>query len=153
MSNTIQITGRAVADAELRWTPNGKAVTTFRLADDYGHRDRASNEWVKDGTTFLPVEVWEHLAEECAEKVRKGVLVTVIGRLRQREYEDRDGNKRSVYEVKDVQDVALPLPKWKPREQQGSGGQYQRPSQQQDDPWGSAPAGGAFGGSDQGVPF
>ncbi|CAM3430094.1 single-stranded DNA-binding protein [Tsukamurella hominis] len=145
MTNTITIEGRATAPAELRFVAStGKAVATFTVADDYGHRDRQTNEWIKDGVTFLRVEVWDYLAEACAEKIGKGTKVTVTGALRQREYE-HNGEKRTAYEIKNVSQVALPLDRFKPREQQGSGGQYQRPSQQQDDPWGSAPAGGSFG--------
>ncbi|TWS25377.1 single-stranded DNA-binding protein [Tsukamurella sputi] len=151
MSNTITIEGRATAPAELRFVAStGKAVATFTVADDYGHRDRQTNEWIKDGVTFLRVEVWDYLAEACAEKIGKGTKVTVTGALRQREYE-HNGEKRTAYEIKNVSQVALPLDRFKPREQQGSGGQYQRPSQQ-DDPWGSAPA-GDFGSSDSNIPF
>lgn len=146
MSNTITITGRAVADATLKFTPSGKAVAQFRIADDYGSKDQ-SGQWQKKGTTYLTVDVWDHLAEECAEKVRKGVLVSVTGQLQQRDFE-HNGEKRSSFEVRNVSQVAIPLPRFKPKGEQPGDGRYQRPSQQQDDPWGSAPAGGAFGGSD-----
>lgn len=150
MSNTIQITGRAVADATLKFTPSGKAVAQFRIADDYGSKDQ-SGQWQKKGTTYLTVEAWDHLAEECAEKVRKGVLVSVTGQLQQREYE-HNGEKRQAYEIKNVSQIALPLPRFKPKGEPTGDGRYQRPAQQQDDPWGSAPA-SDFGGSNDPAPF
>lgn len=139
MSNQITLTGRLTADPELRFTPNGKAVAIFTVADDYGHRDRSTNEWVKDGSTFLPVEVWGHHAESCTENLRKGQRVVVVGEVRQRSYETREGEKRHVYEVKNVSEVGQALDKWQPR---GAvdGGRRAPASKQQDDPWGSAPA-------------
>lgn len=151
MSNTITITGRATADADLRFLANGKPVSTFTVADDFGSKDRQTGEWIKKGTTFLRVEAWDHLAEECAEKVRKGVLVSVTGQLQQREYE-HNGEKRQAYEIKNVSQIALPLPRFKPKGEPTGDGRYQRPAQQQDDPWGSAPA-SDFGGSNDPAPF
>lgn len=139
MSNTIYMTGRATGDFELRWTSAGKAVGTMSLA--MNHRKKVNGEWVDDGATFLRVTVWDHQAEECADRITKGTLVTVSGELRQRDWE-KDGEKRTSFEVT-ARDVSIPVPKYAPRGQgdfsQQSGG-FQRPSQQPvDDPWGSAP--------------
>lgn len=136
MANSITLNGRLTADPELRFTSNGKPVATFTVADDYGHRDRNTKEWVKDGTTFLSVEVWDHLAEECSEKLSKGQAVVVVGEVRQRQYETRDGEKRSAFEVKNVSAVGPLLRRYPPK-----GFQSSPPPQSQDvaDPWGEAP--------------
>lgn len=134
--NTITITGNTTSEPELRYTAKGTAVAGFTVADNHRKKDQ-SGQWVDDGATFLRVNVWEHLAEACAEKIGKGTRVTVTGVLKQREYETREGEKRTVYEIT-AQEVAIPLPKFPPRD---SGGYQQRqPAGQQDDPWGSAPA-------------
>lgn len=137
MSNTITVTGNATAAPELRHTAKGTAVAGFTVADNHRKKDQ-SGQWVDDGATFLRVNVWEHLAEACAEKIGKGTRVTVTGVLKQREYETREGEKRTVYEIT-AQDVSIPLPKFPPRD---SSGYQQRPSagqQPQSDPWGAAP--------------
>lgn len=148
MSNTIMVTGRVTADPELRFTANGKAVASFTVADNHRKKDQ-SGQWVDDGVTFLRVNAWDHLAEECAEKITKGTTVTVTGQLRQRDWETKDGEKRSSFEIR-VDDVAITLQKFRPRESSGSfaekSGGFQRPSQP-DDPWGSAPA------ESDGIPF
>lgn len=140
MANLITLTGRLVADPELRFTKAGKPVCTFTLADDYGHRDRNTNEWVKDGSTFLRVEVWGHHAEQCTEHLRKGQRTIVVGEIRQRDWQTDAGEKRQAFEVKNVSEVGPALDKWAPRGQQSGGhGQQQAQRQPQDDPWGSAP--------------
>lgn len=154
MSNTITITGRATAEPDLKYTASGKAVCSFTVADNHRKKNPAG-EWVDDGVTFLRVNAWEHLAEECAEKITKGATVTVTGSLRQRDYETREGEKRSSFEVQ-VSEAALTLPRFAPREGGMSSGRFQRPSQQaqpQDDPWGSAPQQQAFAPSNEEPPF
>ena len=157
MSNTITITGRATAEPELKYTASGKAVCSFTVADNHRKKDQ-SGQWVDDGATFLRVNAWEHLAEECAEKITKGATVTVTGSLRQRDYETREGEKRSSFEVQ-VSEVALTLPRFAPREGGMSSGRFQRQSQQQqaqqpqEDPWGSAPAFGGDQDADSAPPF
>ena len=108
-----------------------------------------------DGTTWWRVSVWNHLAEQCAEKIARGMRVTVSGTAKLREYE-KDGQTRASLEVT-AQDVSLPLPKFAPRGdgdvRSASGGQFSRPSQA-DDPWGSAPQqSSAFAPADSEPPF
>ena len=99
MAIQIPFTGNLVADPELRFTPNGSAAANFRVASNERTLDRDTNEW-KDGvTTYLTVNVWRGLAENVSETLKKGDQVVVIGRLKQREFETRDREKRTVYEV------------------------------------------------------
>ena len=102
---SIQITGNVVDDPEIRFTPSGKAVANFRVAASQRKKTEAGG-WVDGDSCFLTVNAWEEKAEAIAEQVQKGSKVVVTGTLRQRDYEDRDGNKRYVYEVQ-AYDVAL----------------------------------------------
>ena len=96
---SITIVGNLVGDPELRFTPSGQAVATFRIASTPRFLDKGSNEW-KDGEgLFLSVNVWRQMAENCAESLTKGSRVIVQGRLKQRSYETREGEKRTVYEI------------------------------------------------------
>jgi len=96
---TITIVGNLVSDPELRFTASGQAVTTFRVASTPRFLDKQSNEW-KDGEgLFLSVNAWRQLAENVAESLSKGSRVIVQGRLKQRSYETREGEKRTVYEI------------------------------------------------------
>ena len=101
----ITMTGNVVDDPELRFTPSGKAVVNFRVASSQRKKTEAGG-WVDGDTCFLTVNAWEQQAEAIAEQLQRGSKVVVTGTLRQRDYEDRDGNKRSVYEVQ-AYDVAL----------------------------------------------
>lgn len=109
---TITIVGRAVQDCELRFTSSGKAVAEINLADN--HRKRDGDEWVDDGTTFYRVTAWDHLAQECADKIRSGERVIIVGDLRNREYE-KDGEKRRSLEIR-AYEVAPLLDKYPPRD-------------------------------------
>ena len=96
---SITIVGNLVGDPELRFTPSGQAVATFRIASTPRFLDKGTNEW-KDGEgLFLSVNVWRQMAENCAESLTKGSRVIVQGRLKQRSYETREGEKRTVYEI------------------------------------------------------
>lgn len=101
----ITMTGNVVDDPELRFTPSGKAVVNFRVAASQRKKTEAGG-WVDGDSCFLTVNAWEQQAEAIAEQVQRGTKVVVTGTLRQRDYEDRDGNKRHVYEVQ-AYDVAL----------------------------------------------
>lgn len=101
----ITMTGNVVDDPELRFTPSGKAVVNFRVAASQRKKTEAGG-WVDGDSCFLTVNAWEQQAEAIAEQLQRGSKVVVTGTLRQRDYEDRDGNKRSVYEVQ-AYDVAL----------------------------------------------
>ncbi|MFE9340845.1 single-stranded DNA-binding protein [Streptomyces sp. NPDC007063] len=96
---TLTIVGNVVADPELRFTPSGAAVANFRIASTPRHFDRQTNEWKDGDPLFLGVSAWRQLGENVAESIQKGARVIVVGRLQQRQYEDREGNKRSSYEI------------------------------------------------------
>lgn len=145
MSNTMSMKGRAGSDGELRFTPSGQAACSFSVADTPRKKDQ-SGQWVDAGPTLWQrVQVWGPEAEKAAEEVRKGSLVTVSGRVKADEWQDKQtGETRKSTTL--VADVVYVHP---PKEQQGQqfGGQQQGGfQQQQTDPWGSAPAQQAFGG-------
>jgi single-strand DNA-binding protein len=96
---TITIIGNLVGDPELRYTPTGQAVATFRVASTPRYMDRATNEWKDGDSLFLSCNVWRQAAENVAESLQRGMRVIVSGRLRQRSYETKEGEKRTVYEV------------------------------------------------------
>ena len=96
---TITIIGNLVGDPELRYTPTGQAVATFRVASTPRFMDRATNEWKDGDSLFLSCNVWRQAAENVAESLQRGMRVIVSGRLRQRSYETKEGEKRTVYEV------------------------------------------------------
>lgn len=96
---TITLVGNLVDDPELRFTPSGVAVAKFRIASTPRTYDRTTNAW-KDGEgLFLTCNVWREMGEHAAETLQRGLRVIVQGRLRQRSYETKEGEKRTVYEV------------------------------------------------------
>ncbi len=107
-SASITIIGNAVEDPELRFTPSGAAVATFRIASTPRHLDKTANTWTDGETTFLTVTQWRGAAENLAETVRKGMRLCVVGRLQQRSYETKEGEKRTVFEVQ-ADEVAVSL--------------------------------------------
>jgi single-strand DNA-binding protein len=100
----VTITGNLTSDPELRFTPNGLAVASFTVASTTSAFDKASNEWKDGDTLFLRCSVWRQYAENVAESLTKGTRVIVTGRLKQRSYETKEGEKRTVVEM-DVDDV------------------------------------------------
>src|ERR1700757_1153806 len=104
----ITIVGNLVADPELRFTSSGQPVATFRVAATPRIRDAATNEWKDGDSLFLTCNVWRQAAENVAESLQRGMRVIVYGRLRQRSYETKEGEKRTVYEV-EVDDVGPSL--------------------------------------------
>src|ERR1700756_1119219 len=104
----ITIVGNLVADPELRFTSSGQPVATFRVASTPRIRDAATNEWKDGDSLFLTCNVWRQAAENVAESLQRGMRVIVSGRLRQRQYETKEGEKRTVYEV-EVDDVGPSL--------------------------------------------
>jgi single-strand DNA-binding protein len=96
---SITIIGNLVSDPELRYTPTGQAVATFRVASTPRYMDRQTNEWKDGDSLFLSCNVWRQAAENVAESLQRGMRVIVSGRLRQRSYETKEGEKRTVYEV------------------------------------------------------
>ncbi|MFI1505088.1 single-stranded DNA-binding protein [Streptomyces sp. NPDC020597] len=168
----ITVVGNLVDDPELRFTPSGAAVAKFRVASTPRTFDRQTNEWKDGESLFLTCSVWRQAAENVAESLQRGMRVIVQGRLKQRSYEDREGVKRTVYEL-DVEEVGASLrsatakvTKASGRSGQGgqggygggggqggggwggnSGGGQQGGGAPADDPWATgAPAGGQQGG-------
>src|SRR3954468_19203395 len=140
----ITIVGNLVNDPELRFTPNGQAVATFRVASTPRFLDRQSNEWKDGESLFLTCNVWRQAAENCAESLQRGMRVIVQRRLKQRSYETREGEKRTVYEV-EADEVGPSLKNAtakvnKTQRQGGSGGFG----------GGGGQGGGGFGGGNQG---
>jgi single-strand DNA-binding protein len=156
----ITVCGNLVDDPELRFTPGGAAVAKFRVASVPRTLNKETQQWEdsKDGL-FLTCSVWRQAAENAAESLTRGMRVIVQGRLKQRSYEDREGVKRTVYEL-DVEEVGPSLKNAtaKVTKAAGKGGQGGYGGGQQgggrqaggaaaDDPWASsAPAGGQQGG-------
>jgi single-strand DNA-binding protein len=95
----LTIVGNLVDDPQLRYTPTGNAVANFRIASTPRFMDRATNEWKDGDSLFLTCNVWRQPAENVAESLQRGMRVIVSGRLRQRSYETKEGEKRTVYEV------------------------------------------------------
>ncbi|MCX4982127.1 single-stranded DNA-binding protein [Streptomyces sp. NBC_00572] len=104
----ITVVGNLVDDPELRFTPSGAAVAKFRIASTPRTFDRQTNEWKDGESLFLTCSVWRQAAENVAESLQRGMRVVVQGRLKQRSYEDREGVKRTVYEL-DVEEVGPSL--------------------------------------------
>jgi single-strand DNA-binding protein len=96
---SITIAGNLVEDPQLRYTPTGQAVANFRIASTPRWQDRQSGEWKDGDSLFLTCNVWRQAAENVAESLQRGMRVLVQGRLRQRSYETKEGEKRTVYEV------------------------------------------------------
>jgi single-strand DNA-binding protein len=154
----ITIVGNLVDDPSLRFTPSGQAVANFRVASTPRYKDQQSGEW-KDGEgLFLTCNVWRQAAENVCESLQRGMRVIVQGRLKQRSYETREGEKRTVYEVEadevgpSLKNATAKVNKTQ-RQQGGQGGfgQQQGPPQggQQssqgapaDDPWATGGGGG-----------
>src|SRR5436305_14808008 len=94
----ITIVGNLVDDPELRFTPSGAAVAKFRVASTPRFMDKTTNEWKDGEPLFLACTVWRQAAENVAESLQRGARVVVTGRLRQRSYETREGEQRTVIE-------------------------------------------------------
>ena len=104
----ITVVGNLVDDPELRFTPSGAAVANFRIASTPRTFDRQSNEWKDGDALFLSCSVWRQAAENVAESLHKGTRVIVQGRLKQRSFETREGEKRTVVEL-EVDEVGASL--------------------------------------------
>lgn len=152
----ITIIGNLTADPELRFTPSGAAVADFTVASTPRTFDRSSNEWKDGETLFMRCSVWREAAENVAESLRKGMRVIVQGRLTQRSYETREGERRTVVELQ-VDEVGPSLRRAKAqvtRQQAPAGGQggyaqgggYGQPAPAQGGYGAPAPAGGGYGG-------
>ncbi|MEO7079028.1 single-stranded DNA-binding protein [Rhodococcus sp. 1163] len=168
----ITVVGNLTADPELRFTPAGAAVANFTVASTPRTFDRQSNEWKDGDALFMRCNIWREAAENVAESLTRGARVVVTGRLRQRSYETREGEKRTVVEL-EVDEIGPSLRYATAKVNKanrgggGAGGGFGggsgssggsgggRPSSNAnsapsggDDPWGSAPqASGSFGGA------
>ncbi|WP_068147300.1 single-stranded DNA-binding protein [Rhodococcoides corynebacterioides] len=165
----ITVVGNLTADPELRFTPAGAAVANFTVASTPRTFDRQTNEWKDGDALFLRCNIWREAAENVAESLTRGARVVVTGRLRQRSFETREGEKRTVVEL-EVDEVGPSLRYATAKVNKvsrggggggggfgssgGSGGSPRAASggsSQNDDPWGSAPqASGSFGGGNRG---
>jgi single-strand DNA-binding protein len=159
---TITVIGNLTDDPELRFTPSGAAVAKFRVASTPRFLDRTTNEWKDGEPLFLTCNVWRQAAENCAESLQRGARVIVSGRLRQRSYETREGEKRTVMEL-EVDEIGPSLKYATAKVQKmsrssggGSGGGFGSGGGNNgggggnfDDPWSSAvpAAGGSSAGS------
>jgi single-strand DNA-binding protein len=104
----ITLIGNLTGDPELRFTPSGAAVANFTVACTPRTLDRQSNEWKDGETLFISCAVWRQVAENVAESLTRGSRVVVTGRLKARSYDDRDGNKRTVFEC-DVEEIGASM--------------------------------------------
>ena len=160
---TITVIGNLTDDPELRFTPSGAAVAKFRVASTPRFMDRTTNEWKDGEPLFLSCTVWRQAAENVAESLQRGARVIVTGRLRQRSYETREGEKRTVIEL-EVDEIGPSLRYATAKVQKmsrsggggfgasgGSGGAGGGQGGNVDDPWATAaPAGKASGGANSG---
>ena len=148
----ITLVGNLVDDPELRFTPSGAAVAKFRIASTPRFLDKQTNEWKDGESLFLSCNVWRQAAENVAESLQRGMRVIVQGRLKQRSYETKEGEKRTVYEI-EVDEVGPSLKSATAKVNKttrGAGGGGFGGGGADNDPWASAstaPAGNAAGGS------
>ncbi|MDQ0992192.1 single-stranded DNA-binding protein [Streptomyces sp. V3I7] len=149
----ITVVGNLVDDPELRFTPAGAAVAKFRVASTPRVYDKQANEWKDGESLFLTCSVWRQAAENVAESLAKGMRVIVQGRLKQRSYEDREGVKRTVYEL-DVDEVGVSLARATAKVTKNPAGSGSRAAAAPaDDPWaGAKPANGQQQGGGWGNP-
>lgn len=168
---TITVVGNLTADPELRFTPSGAAVANFTVASTPRIFDRQSGEWKDGEALFLRCNIWREAAENVAESLTRGSRVIVTGRLKQRSFETREGEKRTVMEV-EVEEIGPSLKYATAKVNKasrgggggggfGGGGGGSRggsgggggQAAAAEDPWGSAPASGSFSGADDEPPF
>ena len=163
----ITVIGNLTADPELRFTPSGAAVANFTVASTPRTFDRNSGEWKDGEALFLRCNIWRQPAENVAESLTRGARVIVSGRLKQRSFETKEGEKRTVIEL-EVDEIGPSLRyatakiNRAQRSDSGGGGGYgggsgnsgnSRQSAPADDPWGSAPPAGSAGGYSDEPPF
>lgn len=155
----VTIVGNITNDPELRFTPSGAAVASFTIASNSRYLDKATNEWKDGEPVFMRCSVWRQYAENVAESLTRGTRVIATGRLKQRSYDNRDGQKVTVIEM-EVDDVgpALRNATAKVTKVARSGGGFGDGASQGggfgggqqgggDDPWASQSGGGNAGGS------
>ena len=149
----ITVVGNLTDDPELRFTPSGAAVANFTVASTPRFFDKQANEWRDGEALFLRCSIWRQAAENVAESLHKGARVVVQGRLKQRSFETREGEKRTVIEL-DVDEIGPSLryatakvtKTTRGGGSSGGGGRFGGG----DDPWASQPAGQPVGGGGYG---
>jgi|SRR5699024_7903941 len=149
----ITIVGNLTADPELRFTPSGAAVANFTVASTPRYFDKQSGEWKDGEALFMRCSVWRQYAENVAETLSRGARVIVQGRLKQRSFETKEGEKRTVVEL-DVDEIgpALRYATAKVNKTSrggGGGGGFGGSGGGTDDPWAAAPAASSGGFSDE----
>lgn len=152
----ITVVGNLTADPELRFTQSGAAVASFTVASTPRTFDRQSGEWKDGEALFLRCNVWRQVAENVAESLIRGSRVIVTGRLKQRSFETKEGEKRTVIEL-DVDEIGPSLRyatvKVSKVDRSGGGGSGGgAKADTAEDPWGGAPSAGG-GGFDEKPPF
>lgn len=138
MSTPITITGR-IGQVELRWTPNGKAVLNGSVAVDREKYNKDTRQYEKVGTDWHRFDLWGAKAEAAAEVLDKGTLVVVTGALESRDFEDREGQKRTVWEVHAQEVGVIPMAA---KGGQSGGFASQGASAPKSDPWATPASGG-----------
>lgn len=155
----ITVVGNLVADPELRFTQNGVAVAGFTIASTSRQFDRSKNEWVDQEALFLRASVWKEFAEHVAGSLTKGMRVIAQGRLKQRSYQDREGNQRTAIEL-EVDEIGPSL-RYATAQvtrsagngtSQATGGAYSAP-QASEEPWSTPGASNAQSGDSWGGEF
>ncbi|MDA8435699.1 MAG: single-stranded DNA-binding protein [Actinomycetales bacterium] len=152
----LTIVGNLTNDPELRFTPSGAAVASFTVASNSRYLDKTTNEWKDGEPVFMRCSVWRQYAENVAESLTRGTRVIVTGRLKQRSYETREGEKRTVLEM-EVDDVGPALRTATAKVTKvaraggggsgfGDGGFGGSTGAGTDDPWAAQPGGGAPAG-------
>lgn len=150
----ITVVGNLVADPELRYTPSGAAVAKFRVASTPRSFDKQTNEWKDGEALFLLCNAWRTLAENVAESLTRGSRVVVQGRLRQRSYETKEGEKRTVFELEaDEVGPSLKYATAKLNKASGRSEHGARPGAAVEDPWASAAPAASAGAVHEDPPF
>lgn len=134
---TLTVVGNLTADPELRYTPSGAAVANFTVASTPRTFDRQTGEWKDGEPLFLRCNLWRKPAEHAVETLTRGMRVIVTGRLRQRSYETREGDKRIVIQL-EVDEIGPSLRYATANVRKAGNGGQQHEEQTVDDPWGSA---------------
>lgn len=147
------LVGRLVADPELRFTPSGVAVTNFTVASNERVYNSTTRQYEDGPATFMPVNVWRGYAENVAESLHKGDVVLVVGRLKQRHWETRDGDKRSRIELE--ADEIGPGLRWVTATLRRANPSASPQKASDPDPWTSGSSSSSFGGggNDDQPPF
>ncbi|MEZ3160684.1 single-stranded DNA-binding protein [Microbacterium sp. BWT-B31] len=131
----ITVVGNLTADPELRYTQNGLPVANFTIASTPRNFDRQANEWKDGEALFLRASVWREFAEHVAGSLTKGMRVVATGRLKQRSYQDREGQNRISIEL-EVDEIGPSLRYATAQVTRAAGGGQSRPQQQvADEPW------------------